>query len=127
PARGCPLIYSLAQSGADLQRDRQPELTLPETIDWAEKNRGLSDRYLHHALMVADFRTALTVALRAAPSTTLDHFEREGRDLKAEWRTAGRRLYVHPDAFFILRDTTRPAPRQRAAFFLEADRSTMPL
>lgn len=32
---------------------------------------------------------------------------------------------MNPDAFFVLRDTALPESRQRTAFFLEADRSTL--
>jgi hypothetical protein len=124
--RGGELIYALAQNGANLLRSRQLPLFVPET-DWTEKNRDLKQPYIDHALMVARFRVALTCALPATLSTTLEKFQRETRDLKAEWRHAGARIYVNPDAFFVLRDGERDPGRQRTAFFLEADRSTMTL
>lgn len=121
---GGELIYALGQGGADLIRSRQLRL-FSEKIDWAEKNRALTQANIDHALTVSRFRTALTVALRSTPTLTLDRFEREGQHLKAEWRRGGRRAYVYPDAYFMLRDTTRPDGKDRAHFFLEADRSTM--
>lgn len=124
--RGGELVYGLGGAGAELLRTRQPQLPVPMT-DWAEKNRDLSQLYIDHTLMIARFRAALTVALRETPSTQLELFERESRSLKAEWQYSGRRAYVNPDAFFLLRDTARPEGRQRSAFFLEADRSTMSL
>jgi protein involved in plasmid replication-relaxation len=121
---GGEIIYALGQHGAELIRDRQLRL-FSDKIDWAEKNRGLAQGNIDHALTVSRFRTALTVALRSTPTITLDRFEREGQHLKAEWRRAGRRAYVYPDAFFALRDSSRPEGKDRAHFFLEADRSTM--
>ena len=118
-------IYALDTKGAQLLRDNQ--LSLPLSIDWAEKNRDISTPYAHHALMVARFRTALSVALKVTPAFSLPHFERESKDLKAEWKRQGARVFVNPDAFFILRDSTQPEGRQRTAYFLEADRSTMQL
>jgi len=118
-------IYALDNQGAHLLDDNQ--LSLPLEIDWREKTRDLSNLYVYHALMVAGFRTALTVALKARPTFTLPRFERESKDLKAEWKRQGSRVYVNPDAFFILCDTSQPEGRQNAAYFLEADRSTMQL
>lgn len=124
--RGGELVYGLGATGAELLRTRQPQLPVPMT-DWAEKNRDISQLYIDHTLMIARFRAALTVALGETPSTQLELFERESRSLKAEWKHDGRRAYVNPDAFFLLRDASRPEGRQRSAFFLEADRSTMSL
>ena len=122
---GSELIYAVGQSGAELLRDRQLRL-FSDRIDWNEKNRALGQANIDHALMVARFRVALSVALRSLPTLVLDTFQREGKDLKAEWKNRGRRVYVYPDAFFVLRDTERPQGKNRLAFFLEADQSTMP-
>jgi len=124
--RGGELIYALADKGAGLLRSEQLPLFVPDT-DWAEKNRTLTQPNIDHALMVARLRIALAANLGKTGTTILDHFERESRDLKAEWQHAGARVYVVPDAFFILRDTALPEGNQRTAFFLEADRSTMSL
>lgn len=122
---GGELIYALDKGGADLLRTRQFPLSF--SLDWKEKNRALSPPFTDHTLMVARFRTALTVALKERPTFTLPHFERESKDLKAEWKRQGARVFVVPDAFFLLRDENQPEGRQRAAYFLEADRSTMQL
>jgi len=119
------LIYALGACGAELLRTRQPDLPLSETIDWAEKNRDLSEQYIEHGLMVARLRVALTLGAARTPSTTVQRFEREGKTLKAEWLHQGQRWFVNPDGFFILRDTAQPEGKQRRAFFVEADRSTM--
>ncbi len=118
-------IYALAPKGAQLLADRQ--LPLPLSVSTLENNRDLSSFNAKHALMVSRFRTALTVALKDHPTMTLRTFERESLDLKAEWKREGKRMYVNPDAFFILRDDSMPEGRQHTAYFLEADRSTMQL
>jgi Replication-relaxation len=118
--RGGELIYALAGRGAELLRTRQPELPM---LDWAEKNRDLSGLYIEHALMVARFRAGLTAGLAAAAGRLL-HFERERRDLKAEWREGGERYYVNPDAFFSYAESGGGGEQPA---FLEADRSTMTL
>jgi hypothetical protein len=126
-APGTPLVYGLGQRGAALLRDRRPDLSLSEATDWREKNRDVSNLYVDHTLMGARLRTALHLATKATPATELENFEREHIGLKAEWRHGGRRFFVNPDAFFVLRDRERPDGKQRTAFFVEADRSTMTL
>ncbi len=118
--RGGELIYALAQKGADLLTDHQ--LPLPLT-DWGEKNRDLSNSYLDHTLMTANFRVSLTEAIRQTPDISLTLFQRESAKLRVYWQHAGERAFVLPDAFLILSDHTRTEGQQ--AFFVEADRSTM--
>jgi hypothetical protein len=124
--RGGELIYALGQNGSHLLRSRQLPLFVPDT-DWAEKNRDVGQHYIDHALMVARFRVALTCALPLTTSTTLENFQRESRELKAEWKHDGARVYVIPDAFLALRDAAKEPAKQCDAGFLEADQSTMTL
>ena len=132
--RGGELIYALAQGGAVLLKTRQPELPLSTATDWREKNRDLAEHNIEHALMVGRFRSALEIGLPRTKSCELETFQREARsegayDLKRKWLRPGDRksVVLTPDAFFVLRDTTRPTPKQRLPYFLEADRSTIPL
>lgn len=118
-------IYALDNQGALLLKTNQLPLSL--SIDWQEKNRGLAHFNVEHALMVSRFRTALEVATREHPTLKIDDYERESPTLKAEWQKNGRRIYVNPDAYLTLRDTSKPTGKQRAAYFLEADQSTMTL
>lgn len=74
--------------------------------------------------MVARFRASLQRALKDHPTITLADFQREGLDLKAEWKRNNKRIYVNPDAFFTLKDTKTNV---YVPYFLEADRSTMQL
>jgi len=116
---GGELIYALAQRGADLISKEQPDF--PVIGNWEEKNRDLSNNYIDHALMIARFRAALTVALDSASGISLKDFFREVH-LPVKPSHPDRKHLVSPDAFFILE-----ARGKTAAFFLEADRSTMPL
>jgi DNA-binding PadR family transcriptional regulator len=124
---GGEVYYALTSKGAQLLSERQLPLPLNLTLltDWEEKNRSLSRQYIEHAVMVARFHTAMICALREHPTLRLDHYEREGKDLKAELKREGKTISVIPDAFFVLKDTTQPEGKQRTAYFLEADRSTM--
>jgi hypothetical protein len=121
---GGELVYALGNAGATLLRQRQPKLAITLT-DWAKKNRALKLLFVEHTLMVARFRIALTVATRETPSTVIEAFLPEPRAPRLTWTRPGGRALVNPDAFFILRDIALPEGRQRTAFFLEADRSTM--
>ncbi len=122
---GGEVYYAMSTKGVQLLAEKQ--IPLPLSVDWEERNRIVKRQYIEHAVMVACFHTALLLGTREHPSLQIHHYEREGKDLKAEWRKAEKRIYVNPDAFFILQDTTQPEGRQRTAYFLEADRSTMPL
>lgn len=124
--RGGELVYALADAGAKLLRDRQPRLPIPDT-DWREKNRTVSPLFVDHALMIARVRLALTLATRDTPTVELDTFLPEARAPRHRWPHHGQEAYVNPDAFFTLRETDRPGPAERAAYFVEADRSTMAL
>jgi len=118
-------IYALAPKGAQLLIDRQ--LPLPLSISTVNNNREIKGLNLQHGLMVSRFRTALTVALKQHPTMTIRTFERESLDLVAKWKSEGKKVFIHPDAFFILRDTSMPEGKQHTAYFLEADRSSMQL
>jgi hypothetical protein len=122
---GGEVFYLSTLKGVKLLDDHQLPLPLEvTTIDDGNKPKRM---YLEHAAMVARFRVSIILALREHLSLQLPHYERESTDLKADWKRAGKRIYVNPDAFFILQDTAQPEGKQRTAYFLEADRSTMHL
>jgi len=124
--RGGALVYALAQRGARLLRDRQPTLPIPDT-DWAEKNRAVSLLFVEHALMIARLRVALILGTQRSPAVTLPTFLPETQAPRHRWTTAGTDAYVNPDAFFLLRELDPDDQAHHAAFFVEADRSTMAL
>lgn len=120
-----PLIYALANKGAELLRTKQ--LPLFSRTDWTETNRDLSHAYIDHTLMGARFRASLAAALRVHPAVSLFSYEWEAPDLKASWKHGGMRIYVNPDSFFTLKDASQPPGQQFWSYFLEADQSTMTL
>ena len=122
---GGELFYLLTSKGVQLLMEKQ--LPLPLELTVVEKAKTPKRMYLEHSAMVAHFRTAMICANREHPSLQLDHYEREATDLKADWKREDKRIYVNPDAFFILKNTAEPEGRNRQAYFLEADRSTMHL
>jgi hypothetical protein len=122
---GGELYYALTNKGAQLLAEKQ--IPLPLSIDIDERNRIVKRQYIEHAVMVARFHTAIQCALREHPTLQLDHYERESLDLIADWKRENQRVYVKPDAFIILKDRNQPDGKQRTAYFLEADRSTMHL
>jgi hypothetical protein len=133
-----PLIYALTNAGAvklaeELTRrqeetgaDYRGALAALATRSRDESNRTAKAGTIDHALAIARLRVSLAAATRGT-RLAIDKFQREGEDLKADWKVhGGGRRYVIPDAFLILKDESEPAGRQCHAFFVEIDRSTMP-
>lgn len=94
-----PLVYALGRRGA-------------EVLEVAHRS-GAGERYVEHRLMVGTFRIALARACRAS-------------GLVVTWRRFPEGQPVRPDGFFGLQFPWLPDGGNRAWFFLEADRSTMP-
>lgn len=121
-----PMVYGLANRGAEILVERG---YLQDIGDWRKKNQDLQDRYIAHQTMITNFRIALTLAVRERLDVRLLFFQREGLALRDRVTAAhnGRRqsLPINPDGFFGLQFPDLPEWRNRAFFFLEADRSTM--
>lgn len=135
-----PMVYALGKQGAEVLA------TVGETqrggIRWDTKNLNLSRVFLHHTLAVAEVMVAFEVACRSRegvrfilPEEVLAGAPETTRRLRlpsrwqVEVRQGGRlhRLGVEPDKAFGLRFEGAPENRERAYFFLEADRGTMPV
>lgn len=114
-------VYGLGRAGA-LALAEAYDIDFSK-IEWTAKNREAKQRYIWHSLMIANFRTALSLALRNNTGAEL-LFWQQGSELKDDFvlseRGKSRRFVVFPDAFFGLKDK-----RGKMYFFLEADRSTM--
>ena len=116
-----PIAYALGNRGADIMTlqygiDRAK-------VDWTTKNREVTERYIHHALMISRFRAALDLATRPMPEVTMEFWEPEGAvkdEIMYHENGRGLRVPIVPDAFLGVRDGHDLVP-----FFLEADRSTM--
>ena len=98
---------------------------------WGEKNRAIGRMYLAHALLISDVMVALELACRQH-SVRLIQEDQLGLAVKSplQWRVKirdGTRLGVIPDRVFALEYTDHNGQVQRAYYFLEADRGTMPV
>lgn len=117
-------IYALDQAGAVFLKKQQ--LSLPLAGNWEEKNRAVKYPYIEHALMVARFRAALFVALKARPAITLTSFERVPTPIK--WQNAqGKNVVVISDAESTIRDEEKPPALRFEQWPLEADQGTKTL
>jgi DNA-binding Lrp family transcriptional regulator len=129
------LVYGLADRGAELLRTTVSDS--PQAPDWRAKNRGVQRLFLEHALLVSDVLVGLELACRRNGGVKLLHADQ--LSLPAEmhkqrepfrWNLTleGRKkLGVIPDRVFALEFSNLPSDRNRAYFFLEADRATMPV
>jgi len=93
-----PLVYGLGRRGAEVLE--------------VSHRKEVADPYVAHRLMIGDFRVAMTRATRT-------------RNIVFSWRAMPTDSPVKPDGFFGLQFPDRPDGKNRAFFFLEADRSTM--
>lgn len=135
PGGSRAFAYGLADRGAELLR--LTEGTPPRALEWSAKNRTVKRLFLEHALLVSDVMVSLELACRqhngvrflnsdelplpAASRSRLDPFR---------WKvnlSNSTRLGVVPDYVFGLEFADQPPDRNRAYFFLEADRGTMPI
>jgi len=135
-----PYIYGLGKNGAELL---QEELGIKlGRLDWAGKNREIGQRYLDHTLLTADVLVGFELACRRRgtvrmidPGEILAHAPEATRRTRYpfRWRVPviheGTRyvLGAIPDGIFGLYFLEKPEGRNRAYFFLEADRATMPV
>jgi hypothetical protein len=104
------LIYSLGSKGK--------ELLSRETS--GKRGNEVGFPYLAHAMMISQFRTALTLALRARPDSPKIERWCQGYELKDMLAPRGQSLELVPDAYLTLKDG-----EDMLDFFLEADMSTM--
>jgi len=124
------IVYGLGNKGGTLLR-REPGVAFHE-LSWGEKNRAIGRLFLDHALVVSDVMVALELACRKHGIRLLTEKELalSGRRRPFQWRVnIGNRLKlgVIPDRVFALEFHDLVGNSQRAYFFLEADRGTMPV
>jgi hypothetical protein len=111
------VLYALDDAGADLlaamgriERRR---------IDWGQKNRELTERFLEHTLMRTNFRATLTLALRAIPDISISLWMPDGA-LRDEVIVDYRKAPVVPDDYVVLERQAKKSHN-----FTEADQSSM--
>lgn len=134
-----PIIYALGKRGADLL---STELDIPlSKIDWSSKNQESKSLFLEHTLMTNDFLCVIQKACKDTPG--LEYIDAEtminNRPRLAPEKTNpltwpveiqdGQKkttFNVIPDGAFGLKITDESGTKT-AYFFLEVDRSTMPI
>lgn len=136
-----PMVYALGNKGADYLAGLYNEPRLK--IDWTTKNKQATHAFLEHALMVANFMVCLELACSKIGGvrlvTTKEIYDKMpikgGKkaspfawDVNVKREISGRikdvKIGILPDKVFGLHFE---ADRRASYFFLEADRSTMPI
>jgi hypothetical protein len=128
------IVYGLGSKGvAFLRHDLGPGFG---HVRWGEKNRAVGRIFLEHALLVTDVMVAVELACRKAGIRLLtdhelavaDKFTGERRPFHWQVKISNRlKLGVIPDYVFALDFKDQCGAGNRAFFFLEADRATMPV
>lgn len=128
-----PIVYGLGSKGAALLKKELGDKF--HDVRWGERNRSVSRIFLEHALLVSDVMVALELACLRAGNVRLLREDQLMRDRDSasrplfRWRVAiGAEvvLGVVPDRVFAL-EFEKEGKTERAYFFLEADRGTMPI
>lgn len=128
------MVYGLGNKGGSLLRESLGIAI--RNVSWGEKNRSVGGIFLAHALLVSDVMVALEVGCRnragvrllAGDDLQLPDGARRLHPRKWSVRINGRlRLGIFPDRSFALAASDDGDRDNRAVFFLEADRGTMPV
>jgi len=124
-----PIVYGIGNKGAVfLKRERGAYF---QKLSWGEKNRSVGRIFLEHALLVSGIMVTLELACRKRDGIRLlTETELTGKDERPfQWKVNlhGRKLGVVPDRVFALEFRDQSGKPDRAIFFLEADRATMPV
>jgi DNA-binding Lrp family transcriptional regulator len=101
-------------------------------LSWGEKNRAVGRMFLEHALFVSDVMVTIELACRERGLRLVTEKELvlPGKRQPFRWRVninSHVKLGVIPDRVFALEFLDPSGTSQRAYFFLEADRGTMPV
>jgi hypothetical protein len=123
------IVYGIGNKGVALLAH---ELDVPfAKIIWGDKNRAVTRLFLEHALLISDVMVALELACRQAGEVRLvTTAELSSPNTSFQWKvdvSSRLKLGVIPDQVFALEFAGQPAGHNRAFFFLEADRATMPV
>lgn len=135
-----PMVHGLGNNGAGWLK-RETGFRRGQ-VDWTGKNRDIRQRQLDHTLMVSEFMVCLELACRDVKGVRLIESEQilANRRLLSKntnnpnsWQVRvnlnGKDIAVSliPDKIFGLHFQNARRPGNRKLFFLEADRSTMPI
>jgi hypothetical protein len=129
---GCrPFIYALNSRGVNLLRQYQPIRSGSTRFP----KQNLSPLFLQHAVQKSEIMVAIELACRCDPRITFISSRElitasRGKRSSFEWRVKidnGTELGVIPDDVFALEYSNGGEQKHRALFFVESDRSTMPV
>ncbi|MBM3836264.1 MAG: hypothetical protein FJ403_24020 [Verrucomicrobia bacterium] len=130
-----PMVYGLGSKGAALLR--QESGSARRDLNWSLKNRGIDRLFLEHALLISDVMVGFELACRKFGRVRLltcdqlplpDELRNHREPFRWQVTLSNRhKLGLIPDQVFALEFADRPPGRNRAFFFLEADRATMPV
>jgi hypothetical protein len=128
------IVYGLGNKGGAFLKQ---ELGVAfRKLSWGEKNRSVGRIFLEHALFVSDVMVAIELACRQTGIRLLTErelataFDTSGKYQLFRWKvkvSGSLRLSAFPDRVFALEFGDHDGNTQRAFFFLEADRGTMPV
>lgn len=125
-----PIAYGLGSKGGALLRH---ELGVAVDSDaWSEKNNAVGRLFLDHALLVSEVMVAVELSSRKHGVRLLyeDELDLPPTKQPFQWWVKirdGMKLGVVPDRVFALEYMDANGRAERAYFFLEADRGTMPV
>ncbi len=129
-----PIVYALGNMGKAVLPEEQGEAK--RKLRWDQKNRTVGRLFFEHALLVSDIMVKLELACRNRSDVFLrasdDHQVSgdTGRPYPSKWRIQVNQrltLGIVPDRVFALDVNDENGRLNRAFFFLEADRGTMPV
>jgi len=128
------IVYGLSEKGAALL-NQEPNTAIG--AKWTDENRSVGRMFLEHALLVSDVMVALELACRGSAKIRLIPAEvlakaamENAKPSLFRWKVnlpSGAKLGVVPDRAFALEFPDQSGGFERAYFFLEADRGTMPV
>ena len=124
------IIYGLGNKGGTLLK--QEFGSGFGRISWGEKNRAVGRIFLEHALLVSDIMVSIELACRHRGIRFIAENElgSPGKRQSFKWRvniSKSIKLGIIPDRVFALEFPNQVGNNERAYFFLEADRGTMPV
>lgn len=122
-----PIVYGGSAKGGMLLKQE-----LGDSLLWSEKNRTIGQIFLEHALLISETMVSIELACRKHGVRLLyeDTLDLPMEKQPFQWRVkiqGGMNLGVIPDQVFALEYPDQAGQTQRAYFFLEADRGTMPV
>jgi len=129
------IVYGVGSKGGALLNRGIEQSARP--VRWGERNRSVGQIFLEHALLVSEVMVAIELACRQSGSVRLlsenelplpTRFREHSQPF--HWQVnlgQSRKLGIIPDRVFALEYHDRNGDPERAFFFLEADRGTMPV